>query len=239
MARIPRWIPRIGLGLVGVVAVGTLVRRTVDLKGWVGEQLAVPHGPSGWLAALTMPMAHKAFYGPAADLLHLESGDELVEVACGSGVFLNQHARHVKHVAGLDLSEIQVRLARRRLGDMIAAGTAEIVRGDAAALPWDDGSFSAATCMGSLEYIPDPLAALREMRRVLRADGRIVVSYGLDPKAAEFAAETESWGIPNPSEDEARKLVEDAGFSVVSISYAGGDYPARFITAITPEERDT
>ena len=182
-----------------------------------------------------MPMAHKAFYGPAADLLALEPGDELVEVACGSGVFLDQHARHVKCLAGLDLSDIQVQLARRRLADRIAAGTAEIVGGDAVALPWTDGSFSAATCMGSLEYFPNPTGAIREMWRVLRPGGRVVVSYGLDPKAEEFAAQTRKWGIPTPSEEEARKLLEDAGFSLVSISYLSGDYPARFICGIKPE----
>ena len=230
--RIPHWLRRTGIAVIGIAAVGAFVGRTVDLKDWVLRQLAVPHGVSGWLAALTMPMAHKAFYGPAADLLHLEPGDELVEVACGSGVFLDQHGRHVKRIAGLDLSDIQVRLAQRRLADRTAAGTAEIVRGDAADLPWADESFSAATCMGSLEYFPDPVDALREMWRVLRPGGRIVVSYGLDPKAEEFAAETESWGIPNPSEEDARKVVEGAGFSLVSVSYIGGDYPARFISGI-------
>jgi SAM-dependent methyltransferase len=233
--RIPRWLRRTGLAVIGIAAVGAWVGRTVDLKDWVREQLAVPHGVSGWLAALTMPMAHKAFYGPAADLLHLELGDELVEVACGSGVFLDRHARHVKRLAGLDLSDIQVRLAQRRLADMIAAGSAEIVLGDAMALPWAGESFSAATCMGSLEYFPDPAGALREMWRVLRPGGRMVVSYGLDREAEDLAAETESWGIPNPSEEEARKVVEEAGFSLVSISYVSGDYPARFISGMKPE----
>jgi ubiquinone/menaquinone biosynthesis C-methylase UbiE len=180
-------------------------------------------------------MAHKAFYGPAADLLQLQPDDELVEVACGSGVFLASHANHVRRIAGLDISGIQVRLARRRLADRVVAGSAEIVEGDALALPWADESFSAATCMGSLEHISDPATALLEMRRVLRPGGRLVISYGMDPSNEESVRQMKEWGIPNPSEEEARKLVEEAGFSLVTVTYLDGDYPARFLSGVKPE----
>lgn len=230
---IPRWIKRTGVVLAAVSALGVALRK-VDIKQQVIDQAAVPHGPLGWLAAVTMPMAHKVFYGPAADLLQLQPDDELVEVACGSGVFLDAHATHVRRIAGLDASDVQTRLARRRLADRIAAGTAEIVDGDALTLPWDDESFSAATCMGSLEYISDPATALLEMRRVLRPGGRLVISYGMDPSNEEFVRQMEEWGIPNPSEEEARKFVEEAGFSLVTVAYLDGDYPARFVSGVKP-----
>ena len=57
--RFPRWVRRTGLAVIGIVAVGVVVGRTLDLKDWLRSQVAVPHGVSGWLAALTMPMAHK------------------------------------------------------------------------------------------------------------------------------------------------------------------------------------
>jgi len=50
----------------------------------------------------------------------------------------------VRYVAGLDLSEIQLGMARQRLADRIGAGTAEIVMGDAMALPWEDGRSASA-----------------------------------------------------------------------------------------------
>lgn len=180
-------------------------------------------------------MFHKVFYGPAAEFLQLGSDDALVEVACGSGVFLQRHASHVKRVAGVDLSDIQVGLARRRLRDRIAAGTAEIVRGDAVALPWEDDTFTAAVCLGSLEYFADEVAALREMQRVLQPGGRIVVTCGIDETDEDCVKETEWWGFPHPSEAEARKMVEDAGFSLASISYLEGDYLARFLQGVKPE----
>jgi SAM-dependent methyltransferase len=153
-----------------------------------------------------------------AEALDLRPDDDLLEVACGSGIFLAQEAAHVRHVAGLDLSDIQIGIARRRLADRIAAGTAEIVKGDATGLPWDDGRFSVVTCMGSMEAFPDPGRAVAEMYRVLRPGGRAVMNIG-----ERVPEGTETHRILGAawvwSEADARGLAEGAGFTDVSVSY--------------------
>ena len=73
----------------------------------------------------------------------------------------------LRYVAGVDTSEIQVGLARHRLAERIAAGTAQIVLGDAGALPWQDGRFSAVVSVNCLKFVVDPDQALRDMHRVL------------------------------------------------------------------------
>ena len=77
--------------------------------------------------------------------LDLRSDDELLDVGCGAGGLLADHSAHVSYVAGIDVSEAQVGLARRTLAERIAAGTAEVVLGDAVALPWDDDRFTVVT----------------------------------------------------------------------------------------------
>lgn len=229
---------RVVVGFVAAAAATALavvVVRVVDLKKLLIAQVAVPHGPLGVITARLMPMAHKLFYGPAADRLRLRPDDALLEVACGSGVLLADHASHVARVAGLDLSDVQVQLARQRLHDRIEAGTAEIVHGDAVALPWDDNTFTAVACVGSLEYMADRAAALREMHRVLRPGGRMVLTYGLDDARVDVVTQIAGWGLPVPTETEARSLVEDAGFVVTAITHLEGDYPARYIEAVKPE----
>jgi SAM-dependent methyltransferase len=133
-------------------------------------------------------------------------------------MFLNRYASYVHRIAGLDHSEIQIRMARKRNRDRIAAGTAEIVQGDSAALPWEDKRFSVVTC-NSLSCFAEPLRSLEEMHRVLRLGGRtlIVDSYCPDEEKARIAEQR--WGLPIWNEAELGTMMEDVGFSQISISH--------------------
>ena len=51
-----------------------------------------------------------------------------------------------------------------------------MVQGNAMALPWEDDRFSVVASLNCLKFVPDPPKALREMHRVLRPDGRLVVT---------------------------------------------------------------
>ena len=86
-------------------------------------------------ADLRRPLVHKVFYGPVAEALEVQPEDRVLDVACGGGSFLHSFASAAASVAGLDLSEVQIQLAERRLRDRIDAGSAELVVGEATALP--------------------------------------------------------------------------------------------------------
>ena len=133
-----------------------------------------PSGPIGWLGARVLPVVAAHFYSLMLRELRLRPEDELLDVGCGAGTLLARATR-AKRVAGLDASQIQVGLARRRMADRLAAGTAEVVHGDAEALPWQDGRFSVVTSVNCLKFLADPDQGLREMARVLRPGGRALV----------------------------------------------------------------
>ena len=204
-------------------------------ESWAG----VPSGPLGWVSShWVMPRLHGPIYPLMAEALDLRPEDELLEVACGSGVFLAHHAGHVRQVAGLDLSDLQIDLARRRLAERIASGTAEIVKGDATELPWEEGRFSVVTCMGSMEAFPDPPRVLAEMLRVLRPGGRAVLEMGW--RVPEGTTTHQAFGgmwIWNDSD--AWRLVEEAGFVEVSVSYgdmSGDSRLAQVLARLTKME---
>ncbi len=180
----------------------------------------LPSGPLGRVSSTwVMPRMHGPIYPVMGEALNLRPEDELLEIACGSGVFLAQQAAHVRRIAGLDLSDIQVDLARQRLAGRIDAGTAEVVRGDAAALPWPDDSFTVVTCMGSFEGFQDPELVLAEVLRVLRPGGRAVLNIGEQVPPGTQTRQVLG-GVWIWSEDDVRRMVEQAGFTDVSLWYA-------------------
>lgn len=165
-------------------------------------------------------------YRLMASALDLRPEDDLLDVACGSGEFLAVHASQARRAAGIDLSEEKVALARERLADRIASGTAEVIRGDAAALPWEEGTFSAVTCNDAFPFFPVPERVLAEILRVLRPGGRMLMQIGMRwPNGVPKHMPHPKAHFDVADEVAVRKLVEDAGFGEVSISYGlvGGE----------------
>lgn len=115
-----------------------------------------------------------------AILLELASpqpGEQVVDVACGTGVVARQTAPRVGAagtVVGVDINPAMLTVAR----SLPAPEGASIDwrEGSASALPLPDRAFDLALCQAGLQFFPDRLAALREMHRVLRPGGRVALS---------------------------------------------------------------
>lgn len=186
-------------------------------------QFMLPRGLVGRVIARMMPLGHNAIYKRVSRVLNLKPEDELVEVACGGGHFLKKYASHARYVAGLDLSEVQVKMAKRNLKDRIKAGTADIVLGDASKLPWANDRYSAVTVMGSVMGFPEPLESLKEMRRVLRPGGRAVISIEYNAEdGKDYSDYINKYGMWLWKEEDVVKMMREAGFAEVSISYDKG-----------------
>ena len=126
----------------------------------------------------------------AAAALHLNGGQRVLDVGCGRGDFTSFFADRLGgngFVIGLDDS---VPMMQRATRDNSCA-RAVYMRADAFSLPFNNGAFDAVCCFAALHLVPEPIAILREMVRVLSAGGRIAVttSYGRESRLVRKALE--------------------------------------------------
>jgi SAM-dependent methyltransferase len=105
---------------------------------------------------------------------HLAGVKRLLSVGCGPGVFLKELAESHPgiEVVGVDLSPRRVQHAEQRLAGL---ANARACVGNAMSLPFDANSFDLIFCRFLMEYLPDKPLAVREMSRVCRPGGRILL----------------------------------------------------------------
>jgi SAM-dependent methyltransferase len=110
---------------------------------------------------------------PAAvlDLARARGDETVADVGCGNGAYLAELARrgHAGRVVGVDLSAGMLAAARRR------APATGLVAGDAAALPLCDHAADLSLSAHMLYHVPDARAAVRELRRITRPGGTVLV----------------------------------------------------------------
>ena len=135
----------------------------------------------------------------------------ILDAGCGTGANLKTLAAYGR-AEGVDISEQAVEFCRERGLDSVKLGAVED-------LPYPDSSFDLVTALDVIEHLDDDVAGLREIRRVLSRDGRVLLFV----PAFMFL-----WGVQDDVSNHRRrytlsslvKAVEDSGFSVEWASYA-------------------
>lgn len=108
------------------------------------------------------------------------AGQRVLDIAAGTGTSSQAFAQRGAQVVACDFSLGMLRVGRQRLPEL------PFVAGDAMALPFADHSFDAVTISFGLRNIHDPAAGLREMRRVTRPGGTLVVCEFSTPTLPVF-----------------------------------------------------
>lgn len=160
-------------------------------------------------------------------------GTRFLDAGCGGGGASVLAAQRGAHVNGLDASAALITLAQAR----VPRGDFRV--GDLEALPYDPQAFDAIIACLSVQYAADPMAALRELKRVCAPAGLFAIStWGLPEQCEQriiFKAVREALPSPPPGDGPfalsaagvLERLVERAGWKVIGSGEADGpfEYP--------------
>lgn len=207
-------------------------------------------GPAGLFSRLagSYDSVGVPFFGPIADLLvetlAPAAGERVLDVGCGRGAVLHRVAPALApdgSIVGLDLAPGMVAATRADLEERPPAVPVEIIVGDAMAPDLPPGTFDVVASSLVLFFLPDPPAALRAWKGLLRPGGRVgVTSFaGQDPRWAEVDEVFQPWlppglrdartsgrGGPFGSDAGVEGLLRDAG--LVDVRTVSGAVPVVF-----------
>jgi ubiquinone/menaquinone biosynthesis C-methylase UbiE len=159
----------------------------------------------------------------------------LLDVGCGNGIFLSMVLNKFDvEVSGIDISPGMIEKSKELLDSR-----ADLKVGDSEHLPWNDGSFDVVTCSASFHHYPNPELVLKEMRRVLRPDGILMIA---DPftsnELLRFFANilikfSKSGDVKIYSQKEMQELLEKCGFTLIKWETEGKKLKKYFLIIAT------
>ena len=153
---------------------------------------------------------------------HFEANARLLDVGCG-GAWLGDH---FNNYTGIDVSPDAVEAARSRGRQVL------LVDGDEP-LPFDEASFDGVVLKDVLEHVVDPVALVREVRRVLRPGGKVFAS---SPDAQRWVWDDYTHRRPF-TRKAFRKLFEDQGLFVEQVGYESVMPGTGIVSGLTHRKR--
>src|SRR5215471_3504172 len=183
--------------------------------------------PTGWLGRFNlwrMNWTHSKLTDWGLQHISIENHYTILDVGCGGGRTVSKLAAiaALGRVYGIDYSEESVAVTKRTNARWIDLGRVEVRQGSVSELPFSDRTFDLVTAVETHFWWPNLLAGIREILRVLKPDGTLIliaeIYKGANTMASRLAEHyAEQSGIALLSVDEHRELLVNAGYSEVQI----------------------
>jgi ubiquinone/menaquinone biosynthesis C-methylase UbiE len=176
----------------------------------ISEQYRRPAGLVGRYVGGLMVKQHAPENRWTVDLLCAQPEDFILEIGFGGGYALEQLARVVQRgkLAGVDVSTTMVAQAKKRNAAAVSRGLVDLRYADSSLLPFDDGQFNKVFSIHSVYFWGHAQTALREIMRVLKPQGRLILTLLPKARADELSMPT----FKPYAGCELEQMLKDAGF---------------------------
>jgi len=142
----------------------------------------------GWIAGQLMAMRNGHRSEWVFSILDLKPTDHVLEIGFGSGTDIARASRSAAFVAGVDHSDVMLRMASKRNAEAIKAGRVKLQLGSAGQLPFPEAQFDRIFAINSAQFWKDAVKTLSEVRRVLKPSGWLALA--VQPRNKNATEET-------------------------------------------------
>ncbi len=188
---------------------------------------AKPQGDAGTEMLSKMNESHYAVSGWGMAHFALAPHDRILDIGCGGGETLSRLAAMAEDAMlyGADYSPVSVAASKQHNAAWIADGKMQIFEASVEQLPFPANFFQRIITVESFYFWPDPLENLREVYRVAAHGSQFLIIadiYGGADLSEDDIANIQKYQLYNPTPQEFRQLLENAGFSDVQIHLQEG-----------------
>ena len=181
------------------------------------ENAEKPDGFWGKLMIRSMNKGHSELTDWALCHVNIKSGDYVLDVGCGGGKTVGKLSDMVGNgkVYGIDYSDLCIKKAEKLNHKNVLCGKVKLQKATVSALPFDSEKFDLVTAVETYYFWPDKLNDLREIWRVLKPGGRIMLVFEMlkdknDPE--KWSKVEERLNIEAVSREDIDAMLERAGF---------------------------
>ena len=181
------------------------------------ENAEKPEGFWGKLMIRAMNKGHSDLTDWALCHIDIQSDDIVLDVGCGGGKTVGKLCDMVGSgkVYGVDYSELCIKKAEKLNHKNVICGKAKLMQASVSDLPFEDGKFDYVTAVETYYFWPDKLNDLKEIKRVLKPGGRLLLVFEMlkdrdDPE--KWSKVEEKLNIEAVSREEITEMLERAGY---------------------------
>lgn len=178
-----------------------------------------PEGELGSKLIDNMNKNHENLAKWSVSHLNISKDDIILDIGCGGGINVERFIKMTENkVYGLDYSELACERSAKLNQKTIDDGRCEIIQGTVSDMPFEDNYFDIVTGFETVYFWPDFINDLKEVRRVLKENGILLIANEAQPieddeRQKEFI---ELLDANIYSRDELNKFLKEAGFSKIT-----------------------